>query len=84
MHLQIKFDKLNDLVAEAMRSWLIVMGYKQLHMEETMNGTDTPAAAKLLNNIACLLKNQGNSTEAEKLFLRAIALQEKVTCVAHS
>lgn len=77
---QIGFDKLNDMVADAMRSWLVLAGYKQLYQEESQHGPDTHAAASLLNNVACLLKNQGKTAEAEKLFLRAIRILEKVPC----
>ena len=49
---------------------------RALAIREEQLGSDHPATARSLNNLATLYKDQNKYTEAEPLYLRALAISE--------
>jgi tetratricopeptide (TPR) repeat protein len=58
--------------------------YEQVsHDLETELGPEHPNVAESLNNLACLLREQGRYAEAEPLYRRALAINEKTVGPGH-
>jgi tetratricopeptide (TPR) repeat protein len=56
---------------------------RALKISEKALGTEHPAVAIRLNNLALLYKQQGKYAEAEPLYQRAIAIDEKALGANH-
>jgi tetratricopeptide (TPR) repeat protein len=77
----VEWERLNDevksLYGQGHYDRAVVVAKKALQVAEQSAGTDHPAVATSLNNLAELYRTQGKYVQAEPLHKRSLAIREK-------
>eukprot|EP00300_Choanocystis_sp_HF-7_P004465 c13451_g1_i1.p1 GENE.c13451_g1_i1~~c13451_g1_i1.p1 ORF type:complete len:817 (-),score=108.55 c13451_g1_i1:94-2544(-) len=77
-------SKVNSMVFEHLRAWVIRSAKEMLDKATQTNGPDHPDTLGYLNNLAALYKSQGNWVEAQRLHAECLEKRKRVLGEDHA